>query len=310
MANAQVRPIRSILTATGLTSESSGGLLLAAQLSRKLKAPLHAAHVVTTISKAHERAFPGIAKKQEAVAAEELERFATSHNFDGPRSSLHVLTGDLMKALTELRYDLKSDLLVIGKFGKGGPKPGGIGSIATRIVRKFPVSVLVVPPDFRDKLDTIGVATNLSEDGDWGVVRAAMLAKSLGIKEITLFHTFTVPAGYDHFCPWDQAVEKMRAVAVEDLEDMKKRLKDKLPPDVAINAVIVEGAATDKIPALAEEHKIDILVISTHARASAVLSLLGHTSEQLIRSSNCCIWCERNPSLFQGWFDGIKHLFD
>lgn len=306
----QPRPIRQILAATGLTSESSGGLLMAAHLARKLRAELHAAHVVTNIHKSHERAFPGIAKNQQAVAAEELLRFATSHNFEGPKQNLHVLTGDLVTGLTELRHELKSDLLVIGKFGKAGSKPGGIGSIATRIVRKFPVSVLVVPLDFRDTLDTIGVATDLTEDGDWGVVRAATLAKSLGIKQVTLLHTFTVPAGYDHFCPWDQAVEKMRHVAVEDYEDMKKRLKDRLPANISINAQFIEGAAIEQIPSAAAEHKIDILVISTHARASAVLSLLGHTSEQLIRQSNCCIWCERNPSLFQSRLEQFKHLFD
>ena len=302
------RPIERILVATGLTPESVGGVLIARWLAGALNAKLNAAHIIEPISKAMERAVPGLGDANEKNAREELEVFARSHGL-GDTVKLTVLRGSPAQEIVNLRHDLGSDLLVIGRYGKGGLKSGRIGSIADRLVRKFPVSVLVVPPNFRGEYKTIAVASNFEEESDIALRRAFTLCASLGIGEVVLLHSYVVPAGYTAVCSWEEACKRIEAVAEDDAKEMIERVKVDYPDAPSVRVVIGEGPASAKVPAMARENNIDLLILSTHGRSGPAFMLLGQTTERILQHATCSVWAEKSPWLEQGILAAMKEIF-
>ena len=302
MSTDMPRPIERILVATGLTPESVGGVLIAHWLADKLDAKLHAVHVIEPISAAAEKAVPGLAEAHEKNAREELAVFARSHGL-GSDVALDVVRGTPAQEIVNLRHDLGSDLLVIGRYGKGGLKRGRVGSIADRLVRKFPVSVVVVPPEFRGQYNTLAVASNFDEESDIGLRRAFELARTLGIDEILLLHSYLVPAGYNAVCSWADACRRIEAVSHEHAQETIERVKADYPPDVsgpAVRVVIGEGPVSTKLAEMAAAEGVDLLVVSTHGRSGPAFMLLGQTTERILNHATCSVWAEKSPALEQG----------
>jgi nucleotide-binding universal stress UspA family protein len=308
MSTDHPRPIERILIATGLTPESVGGVLVAKWLTSALGAKLSAAHIIEPVSRAMEKAVPGVAEANEKIAREELEVFAHAHGLTDD-VELKVICGSPAQEIVNLRHDLGSDLLVIGRYGKGGHKTGRVGSIADRLVRKFPVSVLVVPPTFRGEYKTIAVASNFEEESDIALRRAFTLCNALGIDEVVVLHSYTVPAGYNAVCSWEEACSRIEAVAQDEAKEMIERVKKDEPDAPKIRVVIGEGPASTKIPAMASENNVDLLILSTHGRSGPAFMLLGQTTENILQHATCSVWAEKSPGLEQGILAAMKEIF-
>lgn len=302
------RPIKTILVATGLTMESVGGVLLAQRLAELFGAELHAVHVITPLSPETESAIPGIAETHDRMAMEELEKFASSHGLDTTAAKLHVARGSASAEIVRVRYEIGADLLVLGRYGKGGLKHGAIGSVAARVARKIPVSVLIALPEFRGDIKSVGVATSLTPDSDLAILRAAELAAKFGLKEVALLHAYTVPAGFERYCSWDEAKNKLEDVARKRADETIERLQPLLPPGITLRFHVREGPKGKAVPALAGDLKLDLLVLSTHGRSSSAIAILGHTTETIINNAPCSVWTETSPSKVQGFFEAMKHV--
>lgn len=299
MSTDMPRPIERILVATGLTPESVGGVLIAHWLAEKLGAKLHAVHVIEPISATAEKAVPGLAEAHEKNARKELEVFARSHGL-GSNVVLDVVRGSPAQEIVNLRHDLGSDLLVIGRYGKGGLKRGRVGSIADRLVRKFPVSVVVVPPEFRGEYNTVAVASNFDEESDIALRRTFELGRMLGIDEILLLHSYLVPAGYNAVCSWAEACRRIEAVSREHAQETIDRVKADYPDAPSVRVVIGEGPVSTKLAEMAATEGVDLLVVSTHGRSGPAFMLLGQTTERILNHATCSVWAEKSPALEQG----------
>ncbi len=299
--------ISKVLVATGLTPESVGGVLTARWLAREFGAELHAVHVIEPVSPEHEAAIPGLAEKHETQAQEELELFAGSHGL-AEEATLHVQRGSPSIEVVSMLTDMHCELLVVGRYGKGGLKQGKLGSIANKLVRQSPVSTLVVPPEFRGEFSRIGVATDLTEAAGLGVERALQLGALLGHEEIVLMHAFTIPVGYHQFCTREEAVEKIHAVSHERAETLLSRVRERVPNAPKVKIVLEEGPAGSHIPAMAQREGVDLLVLNTHTRSKSALLLLGRTTEHILAESTCAVWAEKSPQVYQGFLHALKEL--
>lgn len=305
MTSATTRPIKTILAATGLTPESLGGLLMGADLADREHAELHIVHVVEPTSAVEERAIPGLAERHMRQADEELSSFCTSHGV--PESAtLHILRGDPEDTILRLRAELKADVLVVGRYGKGGLKRGRLGSIANRLVRKCQVSVLVAQPEFRGPARRIGVACDFHEDAQMELCRAMQLGKDLGVDEVVVLAAYEVPAGYHTIMTWEQACSNLESALREAGEKALAAAVQAVPGGPAWRLRLEEGSPSSRVPAMAQEEHLDLLVIGTHGRTRAAMVLLGRTSEKIIDAAGCSVWAEREAGHFQGFLAAIK----
>lgn len=308
MAQETPKPIDNILVATGLTPESVGAVLQAKALAVKLGTHLHAAHVIEPVSESEEKAIPGLAEAHMKQADEELKVFAEAHGLTGD-IEFDICKGSPEQEILRLRHRIDADLLVVGRYGKGGLKRGMLGSIADTLVRKCPVSVLVVQPEFRGDFKQIAVASDLSEQSEIAIRRALWLTKSLGHNQLLLLHSYEVPAGYHMVSTWETACERLEKLARERAEEVVSRLRAEMGTDAPnVKIVIHEGNPSGAVPKMALEEHVDLLMLSTHGRTTAALLLLGRTTEKILRQAHCSVWAEKSPALFEGFIDAIKEV--
>ncbi|HLI80041.1 MAG TPA: universal stress protein, partial [Candidatus Binataceae bacterium] len=76
----------------------------------------------------------------------------------------------------------------------------------------------------------------------------------------------------------EQAEEELLRIKKDDLENSKK----------VITAIIV-GSPALKVGDYARENGIDLIVMSTHGRTGADGSLIGGTTEKVLRHASCAV---------------------
>lgn len=300
-----IRPIQTILAATGLTPESVGGLLMATDLAKREGATLHVVHVVEPPSDIEERAIPGLCDRHTKLAVDELATFCSSHGVPAG-AERHVLCGDAEREILKLRAQLKADVLVVGRYGQGGLKRGRLGSIANRLVRKCQVSVLVAHPEFRAQVQRVGVACDFHEDAQMELRRALEMGKVMGAEEVVVLASYEVPAGYHTVMTWEEACERLEAALKEAAERSMARAANAVPGAPAWRLRLEEGSPGSRVPAMAQEEHLDLLVLGTHGRSRAAMVLLGRTSEKIIDAAGCSVWAERDAKHFQGFLEVLK----
>lgn len=305
MADRTPRKINRILAATGLTPESVGGLVLASWLSERLDARLDVVHVIEPMSDVEERAIPGLAERHLTQAEEELRAFCESHSVP-QRASLRVLRGDPGEEILKYRAGLKADLLVVGRYGKGGLKRGRLGSIANALVRKCQVSVLIAQPEFRGRPRRVGVACDFHDAAQLELRRAFELAALLQAEELVALGAYEVPAGYHTVMTWDEACAGLQAALTEAAEKELQAAAALVPAAPRWRLRLEEGAPASRVAAMAQDEHLDLLVLGTHVRSRAAMALLGRTSEKIIDAAGCTVWAERDAGMFQGFVAALK----
>ncbi|MCB9844702.1 MAG: universal stress protein [Phycisphaeraceae bacterium] len=301
------RQIRRILVCTGLSGESVGGVLMARQLADLFRAELHVIHVIEPMDPNAEKAVPGLAETHMRQAREELDSFAKSHGLD--ETERHIARGEPEKEILSKRKELKADLVVMGRYGKGGLKRGVIGSIAHRVVRHNPVSTLIVQPEFRGMYRRIGVACDLDAGQHPELRRSLDVARLLGVKDVTMLHAYELPMGYHTILSEEQAHEKLRRLGTEQFEEAVNKVRTASDPEMTLK--FAQGAPGRSIPTLAAELGIELLFMSTHHRTSDTFgALLGRTTEKILNAVDCSFWTETSPEMQHGIIDALKHLFD
>lgn len=307
MSGEQPREVETILVGTGLTLESVGAVHVARMLSERVGASLHAVHVIEPLSASQEAAMPELAARHMDMANEELRLFTKSHGLE--EATLHAKRGSPGYEMVHLGHEIGADLLVVGRYGRGGLKPGMIGSIASELVRTFPVSVLVAQPQFREStFERIGVATDFSEESMIAVRRAIKLAETFGLDEVVVLHAYQVPVGYHTITSYQEASAALERVAHRQGEEMIERVRAEFGECARVRFVMAEGDAERRVPEMAKMERLDLMVLSTHSRTRSALVLLGRTTEKIIKHSTCSVWAERGPSLKQGMLDAVKRL--
>ena len=138
----------NLLVATDLTDASLPAVEEAATLAKRFDATLHLLHVVTEPLEETWTAFSPAADylaevhRYEAEAAQGLERLAARI---GPQPmEIAVRTGDPADAILQYAKDHDIDLVVCGTHGRRGIDRLIMGSVAERVVRLAPCSVLTV----------------------------------------------------------------------------------------------------------------------------------------------------------------------
>lgn len=306
MSDERPREIKTILVAAGLTIESAGVVKAAQALASVMHAGLHAVHAFEPVSEHAERAVPGLVAAHDAQVKREFDVFAAGQGLGS--ATLHVERGTPPTRVLRVAQRVGADAIVAGRFGKGGPKAGRLGSVADRIVRDSPVSVLLVPPESSGVYRRLGVATDFSEGSDLALRRAAGLCAALGVAELTVLHCFEIPPGHHMIASWEDACRRLKAVGEQLAAEQVARVLGSGAGGLRIRIKVAEGAPSVGVPQLAAEEGIDLLIVAAYARTRAATALLGHTSERILRHAGCPVWVEKSPALAQGVLDAMREL--
>jgi nucleotide-binding universal stress UspA family protein len=127
------------------------------------------------------------------------------------------------------------------------------------------------------------VPTDFTETSDKALDFAIELAQKFDAS-IAVMHAYEIPViGFP-----DGALVATADIAARIQEAGKTGLENALSTrgtrGVNMTSVLREGNAAEEIRAVAEETKVDLIVIGTHGRRGIARALLGSTAENVIRT--------------------------
>ena len=215
----------------------------------------------------------------DATAADlELEEWRKTAAAIVPAVTSHSLEGDdVWNVIAETAERLAVDLVVAG----AGRREGGLlGTVAERIVRQAPCSVLIVAGPSRPPRSIL-CAVDFSAPARAALDAAADLAAERNAN-LTIVHAFSV----GELAVPGMAAEAGLAVEARDAADEALRgwaAEAEARAGRAVTARVVEGPPSDAILAAAREAASDLVVTGTHGRTGIARAVLGSVAENVVR---------------------------
>jgi len=214
-------------------------------------------------------------------------------DLDARRVTSRFLTGVPWHQVVEtLRTDTAFDLVVMGTHGRSGIARFLLGSVAEKVVRHAPCSVLTVhehdkPDAFRSVLCPI----DFSESSQRAVDLATEFVEPGGTG-ITLLHVLELPVTYSGEPSVSGFVDSLDKRAAKHLEAFASRLKATVAVPVITRSRI--GSPGGQTLALLEEQPgFDLVVVGSHGRTGLSRAFLGSVAEKIVRYAQCPVLVAR-----------------
>jgi nucleotide-binding universal stress UspA family protein len=284
-------PFTRILCPIDFSPGAQHALAMAVHIATRTGAELVIGHVwhVPAIAFANEslasssmldEAMAGVQRDLEAIAAE------TSAQLARPVTAT-MRKGVAWSEIVSLLDDQAFDLCVIGTQGRTGLSRVLVGSVAEKVVRHAPCSVLVVRPEnvaktFQHAL----VPTDFSASAAYALDLAEALVTPPG--RITVLHMLEVAGPYPGPVPEEDVahLDEDAATALRELAARKS--------DAQISTMARVGwPGVQILAALDEDPSIDVVVMGSHGRTGIKRALIGSVAEKTVRYAHCPVLVAR-----------------
>jgi nucleotide-binding universal stress UspA family protein len=143
----------------------------------------------------------------------------------------------------------------------------------------------------------IGFCTDFSENADQAFVvavdMAARFGASLEIIHVTVSLTHSPPV-HATYMPVEYDPEFIEEVSRAAMKSIEERYVSRLPVDMLHSVSVISGYAATEILRIAEEKKLDLLVMGSHGLTGLAHVLFGSTAERVVRKAGCSILTVRH----------------
>jgi nucleotide-binding universal stress UspA family protein len=184
------------------------------------------------------------------------------------------------------------DVCILGTRGRTGLSRVLLGSVAEKVVRHAPCSVLAVRPDgdiepFHHAL----VPTDFSDSARHALDLAVTLVGPTG--SITLLHVIEVPVAYAGEVEFPDFARDVDKRSTEALEKELARIRS--TTTIPINARTRTGyAGAQTLAALESDRTVDLVVMGSHGRTGIRRALIGSVAEKVVRHARCSVFVARS----------------
>ena len=207
----------------------------------------------------------------------------------GGRFGTSVLRGSpaisLVQEVQRGRYDL-----VIRAHGRAGDLPKAFGPVDMQLLRKCPCPVWLVGPSARPQPRRILAAIDAScNDSGEAALNQSVLDHALAVGDPGGAHVAVLYAwfvfGYDLLQPrlspkeFTELVASANATAESNLAGAVAALGERRH---LVEPVLIQGEPREVIPAYANDHNIDLVVMGTVARTGIAGFVMGNTAEWIL----------------------------
>lgn len=189
--------------------------------------------------------------------------------------------------------DRAVELIVMGTHGRTGLRRVLLGSVAEKVVRHAPCSVMVVrgePMPFTDVLCPV----DFSSSSRHAVELAAKLVRPGG-SGLTLLHVIEAPVSYsgESFAP--ELMRELDKASAQALDKLAEHVRAKVEVPVTTRTRLgYAGAQT--LAVLDDDPSYDLVVMGSHGRTGLKRALLGSIAEKIVRHASCSVLIARDRS--------------
>jgi len=286
---------RKILLATDFSEQARRAAAEAVRLARRYEAQLHALHVdVIAQQNAEGFDYPPLAdhvRSFDQVAMDAVGRDVGV----GHRNTVTAVLRDTTEAGGILRYAAQKgiDLIVLGTHGRTALAEAFMGSVAQRVVRESPVSVLVVGPHQvagppGDGKHVILAPVDLGTLSAIALAQAGLLATERNAHLVALYAIDQARVGH--------AAEPVPSAAEEqaryELERFVAGAKVSPQPELLVGV----GHADEVIFDIAHKRHASLIVIAPSSHGVIDRVLLGSVTKRVVRGAPCPVLVHKPAS--------------
>jgi nucleotide-binding universal stress UspA family protein len=208
----------------------------------------------------------------------------------GPRDQTRAIirVGDAAEEILKAVDETGARMLVIATHGRSGVGRWIYGSTAGRLLRSSHVPVVAVGPNVRPRstegvtLKHLMVPLDGSPLSEAALPVAVSVATSLGARVSLVRSVRWAVQAYPYSLPdayVPQIDEELEAGAKAYLRRMEEALKGK----VEVDAFVVRGGIADGLMDVVDKQAVDLVVMTTHARAGIARAALGSTADRMLQ---------------------------
>lgn len=208
-------------------------------------------------------------------------------------------TKEILKAANELDFNL----IVLGK------KDTSDSVLSTRVARRSPCSLMILPEKVELKLDKIFIPVDFSEYSSLSINRTLALTSNLS-SEIYLQNVYTVPSSYRYSGKsYEEFSEIMKGHASNDLEVLIKNAEVKSQELIPVCTQDQNGKVIDLIMEEATHKEVNMIVMGAKGRTTASALFIGSMSERMIRiNDQIPLLIIRKKGAVAGLLEALKDL--
>lgn len=270
-------------------------------LAHELDAALGVVHVLPATADLA-ALFPGaslrLVEDEEAATArlrQALEEHARKH-LGLELGTSFVERGAADAAIVERAQAWKADYVVVGSHGRSGLSRMLLGSVAERVARQAPCSVLVARP--LSARGVVLVATDLSAASLPAIEAGAALARRRNAK-LVVISVLEWPGAES--VAWAALFGPIPALPWEETRAARREAARRIIEQCLVAAgatgevLLPDGSAATQIVRASEELGAELLVVGTHGRSGLERLALGSVAERAIRAAPCSVLAVRAP---------------
>ena len=285
---------RKILCPTDFSTGAQQAVRVAVRLAREANAELEIVHAWYIPPSAYSLEAPFAPNVIQGIA-DDSQRALDDAVKEAVAGGAKLATGKLLSGLPWIKIveELEKggfDACVIGTHGRTGLARVLLGSVAEKVVRHAPCSVLVVRPDSKDTpFHRALLPTDFSDSAAYALDVASTLVEPGG--SLALLHVLEVPVAYtgEPIADFARNLDRHAAAAL-DRELGRARGLSKLSV-TATSRIGYAGAQT--LAALDADREIDLVVMGSHGRTGLKRALMGSVAEKVVRHARCPVLVAR-----------------
>lgn len=247
--------------------------------------------------------FPGLLDKALSERKEEIDELVKAHFNCDITTSIMVRQGSPTKEILKAANDLESDLIVLGRKKKSD------SVLSTRIARRSPCNLLVIPEKTDLKLDKIFVPVDFSDYSSLSLETTLLLTQGLSSK-IYLQNVYQIPSSYRYSGKtYEEFADIMKGHANKDLEILIKKAEYSSQELVPVCSLDKDGKLIDLILDEASKKKVDLIVMGAKGRTTTSGLFIGSKSERMIRiNGDIPMMIIRQKGAAAGLLESLKDL--
>ena len=234
--------------------------------------------------------FPSVAAELSEKADEHFSAYlegVRSRHGDGVRIETKVISGTAGAGILETADEAGARAIVLATHGRSGIGRWMYGSTAGRVLKESHVPVVAVGPHVLERppadapLDHLMLTLDGSEMSEQALPVARSLAEKLGAKLSLVRAMPWAVQAYPATLP-EAGIGDMDAEMESGAKTYLRKQEEKLKP-LDVDAFVVRGPIADGLIDFIEQQRIDLVIMTTHARKGFARALLGSTAERVIQ---------------------------
>ena len=241
------------------------------------------------------QAYEKIIQKKETERTKRLESHCRTGEIRGLRVNTALIRGiSTADSILDYISDKDFDLVVMGTHGRTGLKRWMLGSVAERVVGFSPIPVLTIHKDFNKRdITKILIPIDFSEYSKIAVNRGISIAKEFNAT-LEFLHVVEMQTHPEFYTISSDPILQANPELEHHITENMIKLTG-IPNEDATYSV-KEGKVYKEIKMVAENNKIDLIVMATHGMSELEHFLIGSNSERVVRTSSCPVLTVRqNP---------------